>query len=322
MQISRWSSPASATMCSPDSSIEHCTKGSDASMHRSLYPSSLFAGVQEDDVEAIPWDGSYGAKIEEFIVPFSQLSDHHGMKSLTDLIKIYGFAFVSGIDPTVAGAGQIADKIAYVRQTMYGGLWDVSPNMAMADTAYTNCELQPHTDGCYFSDPPGLQIITIMEHEGTGGQSTLVDGLKVVRELESKNPESFSYLKKTNIPFQYFDDDHVMRSSRTIFELDSKNRLVRFSYNNDDRGPIHLQDPTEMSKFYTSIRDLLSHIKNPANMIQYQLPPGTAMITDNWRVMHGRKGFTGKRRLGGCYINREDWISRRLMTLRKVAGDS
>ena len=37
-QISRWSSPAPAMMCSPDSSIEHCTSGSD--LLRRLRPST------------------------------------------------------------------------------------------------------------------------------------------------------------------------------------------------------------------------------------------------------------------------------------------
>merc|ERR1719454_2619676 len=39
-QISMWSSPQPAMMCSPDSSIEHCTSGSD--LDRRLRPSTSF----------------------------------------------------------------------------------------------------------------------------------------------------------------------------------------------------------------------------------------------------------------------------------------
>ena len=33
-------------------------------------------------------------------------------------------------------------------------------------------------------------------------------------------------------------------------------------------------------------------------------------VFDNWRVLHGRSSFTGKRRLYGAYINRDDYVSK------------
>ena len=39
------------------------------------------------------------------------------------------------------------------------------------------------------------------------------------------------------------------------------------------------------------------------------LEPGEMLIFDNWRVMHGRGEFIGKRKMCGCYINREDFES-------------
>jgi trimethyllysine dioxygenase len=40
------------------------------------------------------------------------------------------------------------------------------------------------------------------------------------------------------------------------------------------------------------------------------MKPGTAVIVDNWRVLHGRSSFTGKRRLCGAYLNWDDYRSR------------
>ena len=40
-------------------------------------------------------------------------------------------------------------------------------------------------------------------------------------------------------------------------------------------------------------------------------PPGEAILFDNWRVLHGRLAYTGHRHLCGCYVNREDFLSRR-----------
>jgi trimethyllysine dioxygenase len=40
------------------------------------------------------------------------------------------------------------------------------------------------------------------------------------------------------------------------------------------------------------------------------LAPGEAMLFDNWRVLHGRKAYAGKRTLCGAYLNHEDFESR------------
>ena len=45
------------------------------------------------------------------------------------------------------------------------------------------------------------------------------------------------------------------------------------------------------------------------------LRPGDALLFDNWRVLHGRHAYTGKRTLCGAYLNHEDFESRlRLLT--------
>ena len=33
-------------------------------------------------------------------------------------------------------------------------------------------------------------------------------------------------------------------------------------------------------------------------------------VFDNWRVLHGRSAFSGKRRMCGAYIGRDDYVSR------------
>ncbi|KAJ8726847.1 hypothetical protein PYW08_015244 [Mythimna loreyi] len=38
--------------------------------------------------------------------------------------------------------------------------------------------------------------------------------------------------------------------------------------------------------------------------------PGTVMIMDNFRVLHGRTGFSGSRVLGGSYVARSDWLDK------------
>ena len=41
----------------------------------------------------------------------------------------------------------------------------------------------------------------------------------------------------------------------------------------------------------------------------FQLKPGEMLVFDNWRLLHGRGAFQGKRKMAGAYINREDFLS-------------
>ena len=70
-----------------------------------------------------------------------------------------------------------------MRETIFGGFWDFQADLSKADTAYTNLELLPHTDGTYSHDAPGLQLLHCLAFDGTGGQSTMVDGFRIASEL-------------------------------------------------------------------------------------------------------------------------------------------
>lgn len=42
----------------------------------------------------------------------------------------------------------------------------------------------------------------------------------------------------------------------------------------------------------------------------FQLKPGTALVLDNHRLLHGRSSFTGERRLSGTYITMDEYRSK------------
>ncbi|HEY7628853.1 MAG TPA: TauD/TfdA family dioxygenase, partial [Ilumatobacteraceae bacterium] len=90
--------------------------------------------------------------------------------------------------------------------------------------------------------------------------------------------------------------------------------LVQVSYNNSDRAPF-LLPAEEMTELYAALR-AFDHLANDEAMQWRQiLRPGDALIFDNWRVLHGRHSYTGKRTLCGAYLNHEDFESRlRLLT--------
>jgi trimethyllysine dioxygenase len=80
-------------------------------------------------------------------------------------------------------------------------------------------------------------------------------------------------------------------------------------WNSADRASIEL--PIEdVEKWYDAARKFDALLKKKENEYWEQLEPGNVLIFDNWRVLHGRSAFTGRRTICGGYINRDDWISR------------
>ena len=61
--------------------------------------------------------------------------------------KRFGFVFITEVPyETGEATEKLLEKIAFIRQTHYGGFYDFIPDLAMADTAYTNLALGAHTD--------------------------------------------------------------------------------------------------------------------------------------------------------------------------------
>ena len=225
------------------------------------------------------------------------------------LVARTGFCIVTGTPPTAAATEALVARIAYVRETIFGGFWEFTADLAKADTAYTNLELRPHTDGTYSHDAPGLQLLHCLAFDGTGGESTMVDGFRIAHELRATAPEHFALLASVPIPGQYLGDGAHLRAARPVFRLDHDGELVQVSFNNADRAPFVLPHD-EMVALYDALRAFDLMANDRSFQWRHVLRPGEAMLFDNWRVLHGRTAYTGTRRLCGAYLNHEDFESR------------
>ena len=117
-----------------------------------------------------------------------------GLERWLGAVETYGFCLVEGVPATPADSAALARRIGYLRETIFGSLWDFTADLAKADTAYTTLELRPHTDGTYALDAPGLQFFHCLEFSGTGGESVLVDGFRIADELREHDPEAYATL--------------------------------------------------------------------------------------------------------------------------------
>lgn len=244
------------------------------------------------------------------------LGSEAGVRVLLDNIDRYGVCLIEQADPSVENARALLERLGYVRRTIFGSVWEFGADLARADTAYTALELAPHTDGTYSNDAPGLQLLLCLERDSTGGETLLVDGFRVADELRSLEPELFDILATVPVPGRYVGDGVHLLAERPVLRHGDAGRLVQVSLNHADRAPLVLP-PDEMERFYAALRAFDALATDPRLQWRFTLEVGTAMLFDNWRVLHGRTAYTGRRRLCGGYLNREDYESRR----RVLAAD-
>ena len=245
---------------------------------------------------------------DQIYIDFETVQSNEGYKKFLKNLYQYGFSVVQNCKTEMSSVENIVNKIGYVRNSIFGGLWSFESNEDKADSAYTQEELRPHTDATYSNDAPGLQLLLCCDYKAKGGDSIMVDGFKIAEIIKKDNKELFEILSTINVKGSYIGDGVFLEAERPIFNLNSKKELFQVSFNNYDRAPFRFEKDLTI-KFYEAIRtfDLM------ANSKEYQwrhiLKPGELLIFNNWRVLHGRGSFDGTRKISGCYINKEDFDS-------------
>ena len=75
-----------------------------------------------------------------------------------------------------------------------------------------------------------------------------------------------------------------------------------------------------MELWYAAAKKWTEILQAPEFESRVQLEPGKPLIFDNWRMLHGRTAFTGKRRVCGGYIGMDDFMARWRMLNEKGEG--
>ena len=233
-------------------------------------------------------------------------------------ISRYGVGLVTNAPPEMGSVEALTKRIGYVRHTIFGGTWTLQAGLSEhADSAYGTSTLEPHTDGTYSHDAPGLQLFVCAERTGDGGESVVVDGFAAAQHLRDNDPAAFETLSTTSVPAHYIEDGVHLVAKRPTIRLDESGNLRQVTFNNYDRAPFALA-PDEMEEWYRAYGAFHALVSDPSSWFTKYLTPGDALIIDNWRCLHGRLAFTGTRVFHGAYLNHEDLES----SLRITEGSS
>ncbi|KAF5341883.1 hypothetical protein D9611_001861 [Ephemerocybe angulata] len=307
--------------------------------HTSLYP---WAWLQRNSYDPpLPKEGEkegerhdekilWGAKIQQAppTVEYEQVmaGDAELYKWLDNIDK-FGFSFVTGVPPTPEATEKLCERIGFIRETQYGRFWDFTADLAKGDTAYTNIALGAHTDNTYFTDPCGLQLFHLLSHtEGTGGSTLLVDGFYVASLLKELNPTAYNLLSTVPVPAHAAGEPTALYrpSPESGYPVLGQHNgtLGQVRWNNDDRSVMNHLEPSAVEGWYEAIRLWNKTLSRPDSEYWVQLQPGTAVVVDNHRVLHGRSAFTGKRRMCGAYIGVDEYKSKLAVLKEQFAPDT
>ncbi len=227
-----------------------------------------------------------------------------GLRTGVDHLWRDGLIALTGVPLDTGSTRAVLERIGYIRSTIFGDLWEFRSDGGFDDTASTPLEITPHTDGTYSHDAPGLLGLHCHLYEATGGENVFVDSTTIADRLSSA---SHRVLSTVDIPGRYIGDGAHLMAKRPVLRYED-DRLVQVSYNHHDRAPFVLPEPV-MSEVYAALFEFDALANNADLQLEVELRPGEMVIFDNWRVLHGRRAFSGERLIAGGYVNREDFES-------------
>ena len=262
------------------------------------------------NTEQVLWDKDNSLDELPTVTYQAVMDSDSGVLDWLNNIAVYGFSLVQDVPSTEAATEALAKRIGDIEETIFGTVWMLSAELnEHDDTAYSNSYLEPHTDATYYHDAAGLQMFNCFEFDGTGGESIQVDAFAIANKIKQQDPEAYKTLSEVIVPGHYLEPGVHLHAERQPFKHNNKGELIQVSFNNYDRAPFMLPHD-EMERFYHAYRLFHSHALDEDNWIKVPLRKGMTLIFDNWRVMHGRMAYKGKRVFCGCYHNRAEFESK------------
>ena len=286
--------------------------------HVSDYDSDWLRGHRGGAGEAPPCGpapATWGAELSEAMPG----ADHDAVTSsggaLLDwlrLLRDFGVAVLRGTPREPLSVLALAGLIGPARATNFGEHFDVLSKQEPNSNAYTALGLPCHTDLPNWERPPDYQLLHCLRNDAEGGDSVLVDGFRAADELRRREPAAYRLLTRFPIDFRFQDNESDIRFRAPTIGLDEAGALAEVRFNFAVMDAISAP-PERVGALCRALRAFGAVIRDPALECRYRLGPGELLIFDNRRVLHGRAAFdprTGARHLQGCYLDKDQLLSR------------
>ncbi|KAL6876155.1 Clavaminate synthase-like protein [Trichoderma longibrachiatum] len=235
---------------------------------------------------------------------------------IIDLCRL-GIVFLKNVPRDPSSVERIATRIANIRETFYGRTFDVRAKPDAENVAYTSGFLGLHQDLLYLDPPPMIQLLHCMDSSRAGGESLFSDGDRVGRLLwPYVSRHRLAPLAEHHVPYQYSKHGFHYFSSRHVLEGNAGG-FTNVFWSPPFQGR-YLSPVKDIRSWIRPAQIFASLINDPDAVFEHKMEPGTCVLFDNLRVLHGRNAFDdasgaaagGERWLRGAYIAAEDFLSR------------
>jgi gamma-butyrobetaine dioxygenase len=258
-----------------------------------------------------PWQAERADAIPTFAHD-SVMTDAAALHGWLTALRDTGLTLLAGVPAQPGEVDRIARRISLPRDSNFGVVFDVVTMANANSNAYTAIELPPHVDLPTREYQPGFQFFHCLANDAAGGESTYVDGFAVAEHLRAQEPEIFAELSTTAVGFRFCDQssDYAWRSPVVV--LDRQGALAEVRFNPWLTMPLEAA-PERFEKVYAALRRFGELTRDERFQIRLRLAAGTMSAFDNRRVLHGRAAFepgSGRRHFQGCYVEREEVLSR------------
>ena len=261
------------------------------------------------------WDSELQAALP--VVDYADMAKTDaGLLECARHLQHHGLVFVRNTPVDDESVVRVAERFGSLRDTFYGRTWDVASVPQAVNIAYTSVELGFHQDLFYFESPPGLQLLHCVEYSlREGGASLFMDGFKAVEVLRAEAPDAYDTLASVPVTYHYRHGRQRRHFRRTIIDgrrgANVMDQHVGLYFSPQFEGPLDVPFD-QVDRFYDAYRRLLEITQRPELHVGTLMLPGDLVIFNNRRLLHARTGFdasTGRRRLRGCYVDLDDYMS-------------
>ncbi|MBV4488535.1 gamma-butyrobetaine dioxygenase [Pseudomonas sp. SWRI153] len=246
------------------------------------------------------------------------MNDNSALLQWLLAVRDIGLTQVRGVPTDPGSLKLIAQRISFIRESNFGVLFNVQSKADADSNAYTAFNLPLHTDLPTRELQPGLQFLHCLVNDAEGGESIFVDGFAIADALRSEDPKAFQALCEIPVEFRNKDRHSDYRCLAPIIALDALGRVAEIRMANFLRGAFDTS-VEQMPRLYRAYRRFIAMSRESRFRVMHRLNPGELWCFDNRRTLHARNAFdpaTGARHFQGCYIDRDELLSRILVLQR------
>jgi len=293
--------------------------------HRSQYdPGWLRAHAYDDESRAERraakpqpqlWDSTFDLPVFDYT---AVMEDPKALLQWLLALRDQGLTQVRGVPTEPGSLALIAKRISFIRESNFGVLFNVQSKADADSNAYTAFNLPLHSDLPTREMQPGLQFLHCLVNDADGGESLFVDGFAIANALREEDPEAFRALCEIPVEFRNKDRHSDYRRLAPIIALDALGEVVEIRMANFLRGPFETS-VAQMPLLYRAYRRFIAMTREARFRLVKRLNPGELWCFDNRRTLHARNAFdptSGARHFQGCYIDRDELLSRILVLQR------